>query len=94
MTILVLVVDDQAIVRKGIRALLAAGDEQLTAIMCAEGDYRHCHRHLLCDHMLANDVAVLHIFPTGEIKPHKLTAGAKVVEGTLTYPGQPTLFDL
>ena len=39
-------------------------------------------------------VTVLHILPTGEVKPHKLTAGAKVVDRTVTYPGQPTLFNI
>jgi hypothetical protein len=37
---------------------------------------------------------LLHIFPTGEAKLHKMTSGAKIVEGTVSYPGQPTLFDL
>jgi len=62
---------------------------------CApEGDYRHCHRQLLCDYLLANGIKVQHILPTGEAQPHKATPGVKIVEGTVTYPGQPTLFDL
>jgi len=44
--------------------------------------------------VLANNVTIQHILPTGKARPHTLTAGAKVVEGTVTYPGQPTLFDL
>jgi hypothetical protein len=48
----------------------------------------------MCDHLLANGVTVQHILPTGEIKPHKLTPGAKVVDGTVTYSGQPTLFQM
>jgi uncharacterized protein (DUF488 family) len=74
--------------------LLAIAGNRRSSIMCAEGDYRHCHRRFLCDHLLANGVTVLHILPTGEVKPHKLTAGAKVVDGRVTYPGQPTLFDV
>ena len=65
-----------------------------TTIMCAEADYRHCHRQLLSDYLAAKGVTVLHILPTGEVKPHKMKPGAKVAEGTVTYPGQPTLFDL
>ena len=57
-------------------------------------DYQHCHRRLLSDYLLANDVTVQHILSTGDVKPHRLTAGAKIVDGTVTYPGQPTLFDL
>ncbi len=80
--------------RQGVARLIEIAEGHRTTIMCAEGDYQHCHRHLLCDHLLANGITVLHILPTSEIKPHKLTAGAKVVDGTVTYPGQPTLFDM
>jgi uncharacterized protein (DUF488 family) len=80
--------------RQGVAKLPAIAGNRRTAIMCAEGDYRHCHRRFLCDHLLANGVTVLHILPTAEVKPHRLTPGAKVVEGTVTYPGQPTLFDV
>jgi uncharacterized protein (DUF488 family) len=80
--------------RQGVARLMEIAQGRRTTIMCAEGDYRHCHRHLLCDHLLANDVAVQHIFPTGETKPHKMTPGAKILEGTATYPGPPTLFDM
>jgi uncharacterized protein (DUF488 family) len=74
--------------------LLEIAGSTLPAIMCAEGDYRHCHRHLLSDYLTANGVTVLHILPTGDVTPHKLTPGAKLVEGAVTYPGQPTLFDM
>ena len=80
--------------RDGVAKLLKIAQDRRTTLMCAEGDYRHCHRQFLCDHLLANGFVVQHILPTGEVKPHKLTARAKVVKGTLTYPGQPTLFDL
>ena len=37
--------------------------------------------------------AVSHVLPDGKLKPHELTAGAKVSEGRVTYPGTRTLFD-
>ena len=43
---------------------------------------------------MANGVTVQHILSSGEVKPHMLTAGAKIVDELVTYPGQPTLFDL
>jgi hypothetical protein len=46
------------------------------------------------DYLLANGITVQHIFPSGEVKPHTLTPGAKAVDGTVTYPGQRTLFDV
>ena len=80
--------------QQGVAKLLAIAGNRRTAIMCAEGLYRHCHRRLLCDHLLANGVTVQHILPTGEVKPHEKTARARVKDGTVTYPGEPTLFDV
>ena len=80
--------------RQAVTRLMEVAGGHRTAIMCAEGDYRHCHRQLLSDYLLANDVTVQHISPSGEVRPHKLTPGAKIVNGTVTYPGQPTLFDM
>ena len=62
--------------------------------MCTVGLYWQCHRRLISDYLLANGVNVQHIFPNGEIKPHTLTPGAKLDDGTVTYPGPPTLFDV
>jgi len=80
--------------QQGVTRLMEIAQGCRTTIMCAEGDYRHCHRQFLSDHLVANGVTVQHIFPSGEVKPHRLSAGAKVVDGTVTYPGSPTLFDL
>ena len=80
--------------RHGVAGLIEIVGAHRTAIMCAENDYRRCHRQLVSDHLLANDVSVQHILPDGVLKPHVLTAGVKIVDGTVTYPGQPTLFDM
>jgi len=80
--------------KQGVARLIEIAGSVLPAIMCAEADYRHCHRQLLSDHLLANGVDVQHILPTGELTPHKMTSGAKIVDGMVTYPGQPTLFDM
>jgi len=80
--------------QQGVAKLLVIAGNRRTAIMCAEGLYWQCHRRLVSDHLLANGVTVLHILPTGEVKPHKLTPGAKVAEGTVTYPGPATLFEM
>jgi uncharacterized protein (DUF488 family) len=80
--------------QQGVAKLLAIAGNRRSAIMCAEGDYRHCHRRFFCDHLLANGVTVLHVLPTGEVKPHLLTPGAKVVDGRVTYPGPATLFEM
>ena len=40
-----------------------------------------------------NGVVVQHIMPDGELRPHKLTTGAVVENGRVTYPGQKSLFN-
>jgi uncharacterized protein (DUF488 family) len=58
-----------------------------TAVMCAEGDWRRCHRQLLADVLVARgDAAVLHITPKGVLEPHTLTAFAIVDGGLPRYP--------
>jgi len=52
----------------GLDRLLALATERRTAIMCAEGDYRRCHRHWLIEPALAQrGVRVLHIQPDGSL---------------------------
>jgi uncharacterized protein (DUF488 family) len=80
--------------QQGVAKLLAIAENRRTAIMCAEGLYWQCHRRLVSDHLLANGVSVQHIVPSGEVKPHVLTTGAEIANGTVTYPGPVTLFEM
>jgi uncharacterized protein (DUF488 family) len=63
-----------------------------TAIMCAEGLFWRCHRRLVSDYLAANGVAVQHIMPTGELRPHTLTNEAAVEGRQVTYPSERSLF--
>jgi uncharacterized protein (DUF488 family) len=78
--------------REGVKALLEVARQKRAAIMCAEGLFWQCHRRLVSDSVLANGVVVQHIMPDGELRPHKLTTGAVVENGRVTYPGEKTLF--
>ena len=52
--------------RAGIQRLLELAREGRVAIMCSEGDFRHCHRHLLIAPALRQQgVVVIHITPDG-----------------------------
>jgi uncharacterized protein (DUF488 family) len=64
-------------------ALAAA---RLTAVMCAEADWRRCHRQLLADVLTARGDTVSHITPTGALEPHTLTAFAVLEGGLPRYP--------
>ena len=60
--------------------------------MCAEGLFWQCRRRLVSDFLTASGVTVQHIMPTGELRPHKLTDGAVIESGKVTYPGEGSLF--
>jgi uncharacterized protein (DUF488 family) len=72
--------------RQAIGELLEIAAHKRTTVMCAEAVYWRCHRRLVSDYLLANNVTVQHIFPNGEVRPHKLTEEAKVEQGKVTYP--------
>jgi uncharacterized protein (DUF488 family) len=80
--------------REAVVKLLEITDLKRTALMCAESVYWRCHRRLVSDFLLANDVTVQHIFPSGELRPHQPTPGAKIDAGQVTYPAaQKSLFE-
>jgi uncharacterized protein (DUF488 family) len=77
----------------GLRDVLNVARRAPTALMCAEGDWRHCHRGLLADALKAAGVRVLHITTDSEPKEHPYTRPARIVAGRLTYASPaPGLF--
>jgi len=62
-------------------AEFAAGLERLLALegpvamMCAEADWRRCHRRLVADVLVERGIEVLHIGPEGGIEPHPSAEG-------------------
>jgi uncharacterized protein (DUF488 family) len=78
--------------REGVENLLEIARQKRTALMCAEGLFWQCHRRLVSDFLVANGVTVQHIMPGGELRPHKLTGGAVIEGGRVTYPGEKSLF--
>lgn len=74
--------------RDGVRQLLEEAERNRTAFMCSESLFWRCHRRLVSDYLLARGIAVQHIMPSGDLRPHTLTSGAKIVNGEVTYPPQ------
>jgi uncharacterized protein (DUF488 family) len=72
-------------------ALLALAEGSRTAYMCAERPYFRCHRMLVSDWLVANGHQVFHIDATGPVKPHTLTAEARMVDGRMIYRGDRLL---
>jgi len=71
--------------------LIKLAEEAPTAYMCAERVYFHCHRMLVSDWLVAHGHKVFHIDGTGPVRPHKLTAEARMIEGRLIYRGDRLL---
>jgi len=74
-----------------VKELIALGEKDPTASMCAERVYFRCHRMLVSDWLLAHGHEVLHIDGTGPVKPHKLTTEARMIDGQLIYRGDRLL---
>jgi len=77
--------------RRGLARLEELASERRTAIMCAESDWRRCHRRLISDALLARGWRVLHIGADGRRGEHALPEFASVVQGEVTYRTQPHL---
>lgn len=68
----------------GIEKLIVLGGQKRTAFMCAEADYKHCHRYWLITRTLVErGIKVQHILHTGEV------VGSAAAE---FQPAQPSLF--
>lgn len=68
----------------GIEQLLKLGQQRRVAFMCAEADYKHCHRYWLITKTLTRrGIEVEHILHSGE----SVKSSAKEFE-----PAQPSLF--
>jgi uncharacterized protein (DUF488 family) len=57
----------------GLERLERLAHEHQTAIMCAEGDWRRCHRRLISDELAAHGWCVAHIRPDGRLEEHQRT---------------------
>jgi uncharacterized protein (DUF488 family) len=59
---------------RGLSRLMALAGARPTAVMCAEGDWRRCHRQLVADVLeLRGAAQVRHIAPDGAIERHHVT---------------------
>jgi uncharacterized protein (DUF488 family) len=74
----------------GLADLAEIARESRTAIMCAEGDWRICHRRLVADAMTTSGWTVLHLRPDGGLEEHELDDRLVLEDdGRLTYPVLP-----
>jgi uncharacterized protein (DUF488 family) len=67
--------------------LLQIASGSRTAYMCAERVYFRCHRMIVSDWLVAHGHEVLHIDAEGPVRPHKLFAEARLIDGQMIYRG-------
>ncbi len=70
----------------GLAALEALARARPSAVLCAERDWRSCHRQILADALVARGWRVVHLVRPGEREEHRLHPSARVVSGSLSYP--------
>ncbi len=76
----------------GLERLEELAGERRTTFMCAEGDWRRCHRRLVSDALTARDWRVVHLLRDGTLEEHELTPLAVVEGERVSYPpAQPRL---
>ena len=70
----------------GLAELVAIGRERRIAMMCSEAVWWRCHRRIVADHLLAVGEEVFHLMDGGRADPARLSPGATLAGGVLTYP--------
>jgi uncharacterized protein (DUF488 family) len=72
--------------RAGLEQLIDRASHDRCAVMCAEALWWRCHRRIIADYLIADEVEVAHIMGPGKIEPATLTPGARrSVDGSLVY---------
>jgi uncharacterized protein (DUF488 family) len=64
------------------KALAAALEEPTPCFMCAETDWRRCHRKLIAELLVARGHEVLHLLPD-RLERHRLSEDAEARDGRL-----------
>jgi uncharacterized protein (DUF488 family) len=72
---------------EAMKELIRLAEQSPTAYMCAERVYFRCHRMIVSDWLLAHGHEVHHIDSEKPVRPHKLTAEARIIDGQMIYRG-------
>jgi uncharacterized protein (DUF488 family) len=75
--------------RSGLARLRELGHATTCVMMCAEAVWWRCHRRIITDYLIAAGETVFHILGANHVTPARLTAGAVMIGGTVSYPAIP-----
>jgi len=79
---------------EGLGRLERLAARRVTAVMCAEADWRRCHRRLIADALVARGWRVIHLLADGRLQEHALSPHAAVEGRTVTYPAAQATLDV
>lgn len=68
--------------------LLGLAASTVAAVMCAERDFRQCHRQLLADKLVLSGLRVVHILGVDDAVEHELHPDLEVTDGEMIYRGR------
>ena len=76
---------------RALAALLERATREPVAVMCAEADWRRCHRQLLADAATVRGAEVVHLLGRDRLgrarsEVHRLHPAARVEDGRVQYP--------
>ncbi|MFF0791536.1 DUF488 family protein [Streptomyces spiralis] len=75
---------------EGLNELLELAEHERPAIMCSEAVPWRCHRRLITDALIVAGAEVVNIMSPTTTKPAALDKRARVQDGHLTYPAEPS----
>jgi uncharacterized protein (DUF488 family) len=78
----------------GLERLLSLARERPTAVMCAEAQWRRCHRRLLSDVLVVRGWDVVHVDARGGREGHTVTDFAVAEGERVTYPPAQAALEL
>ncbi len=73
---------------EGMARLCAMVAGKRTAVMCAEKNWRACHRGLMSDYLKVRGMGVVHILDATGTEPHPYTKPARIRDGLLSYAAE------
>ncbi len=71
--------------KEDVDKLLQLAGSGKTCIMCAETLPFRCHRWLLSDYLVANQVEVIHVIDVAKRESHTLSRYARILAGNILY---------
>ena len=72
--------------RAGLERLQELARRRRAALMCAEAEWRRCHRRLIADALVVRGWRAVHIRPDGRLERHELPPFAVRGEAGVSYP--------